>query len=147
MMKICPKCRATFAGGDFCLDCGVRVSLIDMADPRAEELLQGDEMRLAVMSHYAERRGMVRSAFAFLVGMGLSAFTLRQAFGAEGVARVAWIAAALGVFALVMRVALGHVFRVVKANNKGQLGYTCPDEDKPLRLLGKPKKGFGWTTW
>jgi hypothetical protein len=147
MMKICPKCRATFAGGDFCLDCGVRHLLIDMADPRAEELLAGDEMRLAVMSHYAERRGMVRSAVAFLVGTALAAFTLRQAFGVTGWARVGWVVAAVGVFAIVMRIALRHVFRIVKANNQGQLAYTCPDEDKPLRLLGKPKKGFGWTTW
>lgn len=147
MMKICPKCRGTFAGGDFCLECGVRHQLLDMADPRAEELLQGDEMRLAVMSHYAERRGMVRTSFAFLVGTGLAAFTLRQAFGSTGGVRVAWIAAACVVFLAVMRVAVRHAYRLVKASNAGQLAYTCPDEDKPIRLLGRPRKGFGWTTW
>ena len=147
MMKICPSCRATFAGGDFCLDCGVRVRLIDMADPRAEPYLEGAEMKLAVMSHYAERRGMVRTSFAFLVGMALAAFTLRQAFGATGIARVAWVCAALLVFASVMRLALGHAYRLVKASNKGQLGYTCPQEDKPLKLLPRPRKGFGWTVW
>ena len=147
MMKICPQCRGTFAGGDFCLDCGVKVRLLDMADPRAEEFLAGDEMKLAVMSHYAERRGMVRTSFAFLIGMGLAAMTLRQAFGAEGAMRVVWIGAAAIVFLAVMRLAVGHALRLSKAGNDGKLAYTCPDEDKPLKLLGRPRKGFGWTTW
>jgi len=65
-----------------------------MADPRAEAYLEGDEMKLAVMSHYAERRGMVRTSFAFLIGMGLAAMTLRQAFGTDGTARIVRIVAA-----------------------------------------------------
>jgi hypothetical protein len=147
MMKICPKCRGTFAGGDFCMECGPRVALIDMADPRAEAYLQGDEMKLAVMSHYAERRGMVRTSFAFLIGMGLAAFTLRQAFGTEGTARLVWIGAALVVFLVVMRIALGHAYRLVKASNDGRLDYTVPDEDKSLKYLPRPRKGMGWTQW
>jgi hypothetical protein len=129
------------------MDCGPRVALIDMADPRAEDYLQGDEMKLAVMSHYAERRGMVRTSFAFLVGMGLAAFTLRQAFGTEGTARIAWIVAAGIVFAIVMRIALGHAYRLVKASNDGRLHYTTPDEDKALKYLPRPRKGMGWTQW
>ena len=30
------------------MECGPRVALIDMADPRAEAFLEGDEMKLAV---------------------------------------------------------------------------------------------------
>src|SRR5260221_14757879 len=101
-----------------------------MADPRAEEFLAGDEMRLAVMSHYAERRGMVRTSFAFLVGMGLAAFTLRQAFGTTGAPRVAWIVGAAIVFLAVMRLALGHAYRLRRATNQGKLDYTSPDEEK-----------------
>jgi len=143
MMKICPKCRQTWAGGDFCLECGVKQGLLDMADPRAEEYLADGEMRLAVMSHYAERRGMVRTAFGFLVGIGLAAFTLRRAFGTTGAPRIAWIIGAVLIFAGVMRLFLGHAFRLAKASNQGKLGYTCPDEHKPIRLLGRQD----WTTW
>ena len=147
MMKICPKCRGTFAGGDFCMECGPRVALIDMADPRAEAYLEGDEMKLAVMSHYAERRGMVRTSFAFLIGMGLAAMTLRQAFGTEGTARIVWIVAAGVVFLVVMRIALGHAYRLVKASNDGRLDYTVPDEDKTLKYLPRPSKRMRWTQW
>ena len=143
MMKICPKCRGTWAGGDFCLECGVKQPLLDMADPRAEEYLAGDEMRLAVMSHYAERRGMVRTCFGFLIGAGLAAFTLRGAFGSTGSTRVFWIVAAVVVFLAVMRLVVGHALRLAKAGNDGKLAYTCPEEQKPIRLLGKQD----WTTW
>ena len=34
-----------------------------------------------------------------------------------------------------------------KTRKTRQLAYTVPDEDKGLRLLPKPKKGWEWTQW
>jgi len=55
-MKLCTACGGSFAGGDFCPDCGPRQALTDMASPEGRAIVEGsDEMRLAVMTHFAER--------------------------------------------------------------------------------------------
>ncbi len=106
-----------------------------------------DDMRLAVMAHFAERRGMVRSVFMFLVGLAAGAMTLRMAFGAEGVAaRVGWVVAAVLVFGLCTWGGLRHAMRLMRAQNRGTDFYECVDESKGLKYV-PTRKGFGWTTW
>ena len=147
-MKLCTACGGSFAGGHFCPQCGPRQRLTDTASPEGRAAIEAsDEMRLAVMTHFAERRGMVRSVFMFLVGCGAGAMTLRFAFGAEsGAARAAWALAALGVFAACAGAGVLHAFRLMRAQNQGQDFYECVDEDKPIRYV-PARKGFRWTTW
>jgi small-conductance mechanosensitive channel len=101
MMKICPRCTGTFAGGSFCPGCGVRQPLIDMSSEEAKPYLAGGDMQRAVLSHYAERSGMVRSALGILIGVLGGMFILRFAVGAESWGtRLFWVgsAAAWGLF-------------------------------------------------
>jgi hypothetical protein len=147
-MKLCMACGGSFAGGGFCPDCGPRQPLTDMATPEARAVIEGnDEMHLAVMAHFAERRGMVRSVFMFLVGLGAGAMTLRLAFGADGAAgRVGWALAAVGVFAACTWSGIRHAMRLMRTQNRGTDFYECVDESKGLRYV-PTRKGFGWTTW
>jgi hypothetical protein len=66
-MKLCQKCRGTFAGGDFCPACGVQQPLTDFAGGAAGPHLIDEELNLAVQAHYAERAGMVRSVLVFFL--------------------------------------------------------------------------------
>jgi len=147
-MKLCTACVGSFAGGHFCPDCGPRQPLTDTASPEGRAFIDGsEELRLAVMTHFAERRGMVRSVFMFLVGCGAGAMTLRFAFGAaDGVSRAGWILAAIIVFAGCAGAGIRHAFRLMRAQNQGQDFYECPGEDKPLKYV-PVRKGFRWTTW
>jgi hypothetical protein len=147
-MKLCVACGGSFAGGDFCPACGPRERLIDMASPEGRAMVQGsDEMKLAVMTHFAERRGMVRSVLMFLVGVGAGAMTLRFAFGAEdAVSRAGWILAALIVFFGCAWAGIRHAFALMRAQNQGTDFYECVDEEKPLRYV-PTRKGMRWTTW
>jgi hypothetical protein len=146
-MKLCTACGGSFAGGDFCPDCGPRQALTDMASPEGRAIVDGSaEMRLAVMTHFAERRGMVRAVFMFLVGCGAGAMTLRLAFGAEGLARVGFVALAVLVFGALAGAGVRHAFRLMRAQNEGQDFYECVDEEKPLKYV-PVRKGFGWTNW
>jgi hypothetical protein len=119
-----------------------------MASPEGRAVVgASEEMRLAVMTHFAERRGMVRSVFMFLVGCGAGAMTLRFAFGADNtVSRAGWILAALIVFAGCAGAGIRHAFGLMRAQNLGQDYYECLDEDRPLRYV-PVRKGFRWTTW
>src|SRR5437660_1526548 len=95
MMKICPRCAGTFAGGSFCPGCGVKQPLIDMSYDVARSYLQYTYMQRAVQTHYVERSWMVRSALGLLVGVLGGLFVVRYAVGAESTAeRVAWLTAA-----------------------------------------------------
>jgi hypothetical protein len=106
-----------------------------------------DELRLAVMTHFAERRGMVRSVFMFLVGLGAGAMTLRFAFGAAGAAgRLGWGLAAATVFAACSWAGVRHALALVRAQNRGSDSYECIDEDKDLPFA-PARKGFRWTVW
>jgi hypothetical protein len=147
-MKLCTACGGSFAGGDFCPDCGPRQTLVDIASAEGRAIVEGsEEMRLAVMTHFAERRGMVRSVAMSLVGIGASAMTLRFAFGAEsGVARVGWILAAVVVFVGCAGAGIRHAFGLMRAQNKGSDFYECVDEYKPLKYV-PTKRGMRWTTW
>jgi hypothetical protein len=147
-MKLCTACGGSFAGGDFCADCGPSQKLTDMASSEGRTVIdESDEMRLAIMTHFAERRGMVRSVFMFLVGVGAGAMTLRLAFGAEcAVSRAAWILAAIVVFFGCAGAGIRHAFGLVRAQNRGTAYYECIDEEKPLRYA-PARRGFRWTTW
>lgn len=147
MMKLCPACRGTYAGGYACPSCGPKQRLLDMADPAAREFLADDPMAVAVGAHYAERRGMVRSVLGFLVGATVGAFTLRQAFGAEGAARVGWIVAAALVFGAVLGLAIRHALRLATAGARGPR-YVVDGDDEPVeRHRPAPRRGLRWLTW
>ncbi len=119
-----------------------------MASPEGRAVVEAsDEMRLAVMTHFAERRGMVRSVLMFLLGLGAGAMTLRFAFGAESAAgRVAWVALACGVFLLIAGAGVRHAFALMRAHNRGSDHYECVDEEKPLKYA-PARRGFRWTVW
>ncbi|MCC7538406.1 MAG: hypothetical protein IT379_19435 [Deltaproteobacteria bacterium] len=147
MMKLCPACRGTFAGGRSCPGCGPQQDLLDMADPAAREYLRDDPMVVAVGAHYAERRGMVRSVVGFLTGFALGAFTLRMAFGAEGVARVVWIALAVTIAATVLGLAIRHALRLATAAARSPR-YVVDREDEPVeKHRPAPRRGLRWLTW
>src|SRR6476646_5122699 len=96
MMKICPRCAGTFAGGSFCPGCGIGQPLIDMSSEEARPLLRDPDMQRAVEAHYIERSGMVRTALGMLIGIFGGLFILRYAVGAEGPAgRTLAVAASL----------------------------------------------------
>ena len=147
-MKLCLACGGSFAGGDFCPSCGPRQALTDMASPEGRAVVEGnEELRLAVMTHFAERRGMVRSVFLFLVGVGAGAMTLRFAFGADTAAgSAAWALAALGVFAVFAGSGVRYAMGLMRAHNRGSDFYECVDEDKPMKYA-PARKGMRWTTW
>jgi len=149
MMKICPRCAGTFAGGSFCPGCGVKQPLIDMSSDEARPYLEGADMRRAVLSHYAERSGMVRSALGFLVGVLGGVFILRFAVGADSAAgRLFWLAAAAGwgLFFAAGSVALAR--RMARKGNEGTSAYVCVDEDAPVeKFRPPPRRGLRWLTW
>ncbi|HEX9294410.1 MAG TPA: hypothetical protein VF881_01205 [Polyangiaceae bacterium] len=149
MMKICPRCAGTFAGGSFCPGCGVRQPLIDMSSDEARPYLDSPDMRRAVQTHYVERSGMVRSALGFLVGICGGLFIVRFAVGADGwLERVFWLAAA-AVWALFF--AGGSVVlarRMARKANEGTSQYVCVDEDAPVeKFRPAPRRGLRWLTW
>lgn len=118
-----------------------------MADPAAREYLRDDPMVVAVGAHYAERRGMVRSVVGFLTGFALGAFTLRMAFGAEGVARVVWIALAVTIAATVLGLAIRHALRLATAAARSPR-YVVDREDEPVeKHRPAPRRGLRWLTW
>ncbi len=147
-MKLCTACGGSFAGGDFCPSCGPRQKLTDMASPEGRAMVnESEEMRLAVMTHFAERRGMVRAVTMFLVGCGAGLMTLRFAYGAEdAVSRLGWICAAFIVFVGCAGAGIRHAFGLMRAQNQGQDFYEMVDEDRPLRYA-PARKGFRWTVW
>ncbi|MET0595994.1 MAG: hypothetical protein ABW133_25055, partial [Polyangiaceae bacterium] len=126
MMKICPKCGGTFAGGSFCPGCGVRQPLIDMSSDEAKPYLAGADMQRAVLSHYAERSGMVRSALGFLIGVLGGLFIARFAFGAESsIGRVVWGAFAAGWAAFFAGGSVLLARKMAKKGNEGISSYVC----------------------
>jgi small-conductance mechanosensitive channel len=149
MMKICPRCGGTFAGGSFCPGCGVRQPLIDMSSEEAKPYLAASDMQRAVLSHYAERSGMVRSALGFLIGILGGIFILRFAIGAESaIGRLvfAGAAAAWGAFFAGGSVLLAR--HMARRGNEGVSSYVCVDENLPVeKFRPPPRRGLGWLTW
>lgn len=149
MMKICPRCAGTFAGGSFCPGCGVKQPLIDMSSDEARAFLQHPDMQRAVQTHYVERSGMVRSALGSLVGVLGGLFIVRYAVGAESTAgRVAWLLAAFGWCAFFAGGSIANARKRARKVNEGTAEYVCVDEDAPVeKFRPPPRRGLGWLTW
>ena len=149
MMKICPKCGGTFAGGSFCPGCGVRQPLIDMSSDEAKPYLAGTDMQRAVLSHYAERSGMVRTALGFLIGVLGGLFITRFSIGAETtIGRLVWGAIAAGWAAFFAGGSILVARRMAKRGNEGVSSYVCVDENLPVeKFRPPPRRGLGWLTW
>jgi hypothetical protein len=149
MMKICPSCGGTFAGGSFCPGCGVKQRLIDMSSAEARAYLQHPDMQRAVQTHYVERAGMVRTALGTLVGILGGLFVLRYAVGAEStVARIAWLAAAAAWCAFFAGGSIAVARRMARRANEGTAEYVCVDEEAPVeKFRPPPRRGLRWLTW
>jgi hypothetical protein len=149
MMKICPRCAGTFAGGSFCPGCGVRQPLIDMSSQRALPYLQDADMRRAVQTHYVERSGMVRTALGMLIGGLGGLFIVRFAVGADSaLGRIGWVAVALGWAALFAGGSLALARRMARKANDGAAEYVCVDEEAPVeKFRPPPRRGLRWLTW
>src|SRR5882672_10768240 len=133
MMKICPRCAGTFAGGSFCPGCGVKQPLIDMSSEQARSYLQDPEMQRAVQTHYVERSGMVRTALGFLIGVLGGLFIVRFAVGADTwSARLVWVLAAASWCTFFAGGSIAVARRMARRANSGTAEYVCTDEDAPV---------------
>jgi hypothetical protein len=149
MMKICPSCAGTFAGGSFCPGCGIKQPLIDMSSDEARAYLQHPDMQRAVQTHYVERSGMVRSALGFLVGVFGGLFIARFAVGAESaLGRFAWLAISTAWCAFFTVGSIASSRRRARRANEGTAEYVCVDEHAPVeKFRPPPRRGLGWLTW
>ncbi len=146
MMKVCPRCEATWAGGAFCPECGVDQPLEDIATDAGKAHLVDREMNLAVQVHYVERSSMVRTFVGLFASFGVAAFLFRAGFGSTGLVRGAWWFAAILLLALGSRGILRHA-RGRAARAAGAPAYTCPDEGTTPATEAPPAKGLGWLRW
>jgi len=149
MMKICPRCAGTFAGGSFCPGCGVKQPLVDMSSAEARAYLQHPDIERAVQTHYVERSGMVRTALGFLIGVLGGLFIVRYAVGADSTAgRIAWLVAAGGWCALFAGGSIAIARSMARRANEGAPEYVCVDEEAPVeKFRPPPRRGLGWLTW
>jgi hypothetical protein len=149
MMKMCPTCAGTYAGGSFCPRCGLAQPLLDVSSERARPLLKDPDVQRAVMSHYAERAGMVRAALGFLMGTLGGIFILRFAFGADtALARVAWLSVAAAWSGFFAGGSIAWARRLAQKANDGKPRYVCVDEDQPVEAhRPPPRRGLRWLTW
>jgi hypothetical protein len=75
MIKICSRCRATWAGGNRCDDCGG-----GLIDPFADEAHQfPEDVWRYIRLQYGARRGMIVRVLAFLLGPVVALVLLREA--------------------------------------------------------------------
>lgn len=146
MMKLCTRCKGTFAGGYFCPVCGLSQRLTDFAGGESAKHLGDSELNRAVQAHYAERWGMVWSILAFFVGFLVSAALARSAFARAGFPRVALFGvAALALLSGVwigIRIGIGMASRAAGASR-----YVCPDEDAEASLQKHSPRGSRWLEW
>src|ERR1041384_5324513 len=77
LIKICPRCRSTWAGGMVCEDCGG--ALVDPFADDAEEL--PEEVWRYIRLQYGARRGMIVRVLAILVGATVALVLARRAVG------------------------------------------------------------------
>ena len=77
MIKICPNCRSTWAGGRICEDCGA-----ELRDPYGDESRELPEgVWKYIRLQYGARRGMLVRVLAILLGPTVSFVLLRHAVG------------------------------------------------------------------
>jgi hypothetical protein len=75
VIKICPRCRSTWAGGSHCEDCGG-----GLCDPFAEDAQDlPEEVWRYIRLQYGARRGMIVRVLAILLGPTVGVLLLRQA--------------------------------------------------------------------
>jgi hypothetical protein len=75
VIKICPRCRSTWAGGLVCEDCGAHLD-----DPFGAEARQlPDSVWSYIRLQYGARRGMLVRVIAILLGPVVAAVLLRRA--------------------------------------------------------------------
>lgn len=74
VIKICPACQSTWAGGLICEDCGAQLE-----DPFADEARSFPEKVWAyIRLQYGARRGMIVRVLAILLGPVVAALLLRE---------------------------------------------------------------------
>jgi hypothetical protein len=76
MVKICSACNSTWAGGQFCEDCGAELHDPYQADA-AEKVPKG--MWRYIRLQYGARRGMLVRVMAFLLGPVVFGLLAREA--------------------------------------------------------------------
>ena len=75
MIKICPSCRSTWAGGMICEDCGT--ALVDPYGDDSKALPEG--VWKYIRLQYGARRGMIVRVLAILLGPTVAFLSLRRA--------------------------------------------------------------------
>lgn len=75
MVKICPRCESTWAGGLICEDCGTRLD--DPFDDRAEKF--PEKVWAYIRLQYGARRGMIVRVLAILLGPVVAFLLMREA--------------------------------------------------------------------
>jgi hypothetical protein len=75
VIKVCPSCRSTWAGGRICEDCGAELS--NPYGDDARELPKG--VWSYIRLQYGARRGMLVRVISFLLGPTVAFLLLRQA--------------------------------------------------------------------
>jgi hypothetical protein len=93
MIKVCPDCGSTWAGGRVCEDCGA--ALRDPYAPDAAQALPTGIWRY-IRLQYGARRGMLVRVMAFLAVPLVFGVLARRAFLLDG----AWVAAGVAGAAL-----------------------------------------------
>ena len=77
LIKICPQCRSTWAGGLSCEDCGSALT-----DPFADDAKEfPEEVWRYIRLQYGARRGMIVRVLAILAGGAVGLVLLRRAVG------------------------------------------------------------------
>ena len=129
MMKVCPECRATCMGGQFCRRCGA--ALTDIGDRTKRDDVVG--VGISIRALYAARAAMVLSCAGFLFGAALGLGVFRQSFGTRVVwERAAWdllaVASFAGVWWGMTRLGKLHFERTL-AFNRTATGLTGAETD------------------
>src|SRR5687767_455366 len=75
MIKVCPSCRSTWAGGMICEDCGT--ALVDPHGEASRDLPEG--VWKYIRLQYGARRGMIVRVLAILLGPTVAFLSLRRA--------------------------------------------------------------------
>jgi hypothetical protein len=75
MIKVCPSCRSTWAGGLICEDCGA--ALVDPTGAASKGLPEG--VWKYIRLQYGARRGMIVRVLAVILGPTVAFLSLRRA--------------------------------------------------------------------
>ncbi|MBI3073355.1 MAG: hypothetical protein HYY84_14670 [Deltaproteobacteria bacterium] len=90
MLKVCPNCRETFAGGRACPDCGPDALLLDVADPATQALLPELNLARPIRRFYAARRALIQFFVGLTFGVATGLLLFRHGVGVGGEAGFLW---------------------------------------------------------